>query len=633
MADVEQLTPGHQSLMEMILRERAEVQEPRAELQEPAHQPASAPDDTCIEQVRREAAAAIALRDEAIAQRDAAIAERDAAIEQIKREAAEQIEALKQSHQVEIAALLRRFYGPRNERFDPEQILLFGDSISPVVPSPAAAQTDPAQKPTRAERRRHKHGRQKLPPHLERVPVECDLKGEKKACPCCGKVRRCIGKVMTEVLEFFPACFKVLEMIQHKYCCDDCESNGLNPQIELAPKPPQPIEKGLAGPGLVANVITSKCADHLPLYRIEQIFERHGVHIADSTMCGWIEQCAALVAPLVLLMKKRAKQSKVIKTDETRVPVQHKKPHDKLGTGQCKKGRMWAYLGDWHNPYIIFEYTPDRTNQWPLAWLEGFFGFLQADAYSGYDAVYEAGIVIEIACWTHGRRYFFNAKDTDTRRSGEMLEMIGQLYGVEDKAKEQIAELPHATEEQKNQIRRDLRQQHSKPVLDKIKAWLDKESKLVLPRSPMAKAINYMLNQWQALCVYAEYGFLDIDNNGSERALKLIAIGRRNWLFVGNNEFGKHYAAFYSLIASAKLHGLDPQAYLRHVLAHIMVTPMSELEQFLPDVYKAQLQAGKIPLPIGASPRANAFPPANGSPPATASSSTTTPVPVSSPGP
>jgi transposase len=403
MADVEQLPPEPQSLMEMILRERAE-------LREPGHEPAPAPSDIYLEQVRREAAAAIALRDEAIAQRDAAIAQRDAAIEQIKREAAARIEAMKQQHQVEIALLLRRFYGPRNERFDPAQILLFGDSIKPVVASPAAAGQEgqgPGQQPTRAERRRHKHGRQKLPPHLERIPVKCDLSDDEKPCPCCGKVRRCIGKVITEVLEYFPGYFKVMEMTQHKYGCDDCDAKGCNPQIELAPKPPQPIEKGLAGPGLVAYVITSKLADHLPLYRLEEIFERNGVHIADSTMCGWIEQCAELVAPLVLLMKKRAKQSKVLKTDETRVPVQQKK--------QCKKGRMWAYLGDWYNPYIVFEYTPDRTNQWPLAWLKGFGGFLQADAYSGYDAVYGAGVVIEVGCWAHyPERGFIRSRIGDT---------------------------------------------------------------------------------------------------------------------------------------------------------------------------------------------------------------------------
>jgi transposase len=612
MTGVEQLPTEPQALMEIILRQQAEL----------------GARDLHIERIQQEAAAAVAQREAALIGRQlqierieresaAALAEREARIEQIKREAADQMEALRLKHQAEVHALLRRFYGPRNERFDPAQLVLFGQLVA-AAPADAAAdgQAPPAPK-TRAERRRDKHGRQKLPSHLERVAVPCDLSDDKKVCPCCGKVRRCIGKVISEILEFFPACFKVLEIIQHKYACGDCDANGLNPQIELAPKPPQPIEKGLPGPGLIAYVVTSKCADHLPLYRLMEIFERHGVHIADSTMCGWIEKSAELVAPLVVVMKQRAKQSKVIKTDETRLPVQEKK--------QCKKGRMWAYLGDWYNPYIIFEYTPDRTNQWPVAWLEGFGGFLQADAYAGYDAVYRAGTVIEVACWAHARRKFFDAKDTDARRSAEMLEMIRQLYAVEDEAKKRIALLPDATQQQKDEIRRRLRQSQSVPVLKKIKEWLDKEGQLVLPRSPMAEAINYTLNQWQALCVYAEHGFLDIDNNGSERALKLIAIGRRNWLFVGNDEFGKHYATFYSLIASAKLHGLDPQEYLRHVLTHIAETPLSELDQFLPDVYKARLEAakaaGKATLPAGSSPSANTSPPA------------TAPVSVPGPGP
>ena len=202
----------------------------------------------------------------------------------------------------------------------------------------------------------------------------------------------------------------------------------------------------------------------------------------------------------------------------------------------------------------------------------------------------------------HGRRKFFDAKETDGRRSGEMLEMIRQLYAVEDEAKKRIALLPDATEQQKDDIRLQLRQERSVPVLNTIKAWLDKESQLVLPRSPMAEAINYMLNQWAALCVYAKHGFLNIDNNASERALKLIAIGRRNWLFVGNDEFGKHYATLYSLIASARLHGLNPQEYLRCVLSQIATVHMSELEQFLPDVYKARLEAEKAAKSAPAAP-------------------------------
>ena len=537
--------------------------------------------DHRIEQIEREAAAAIAQRDAAIAARSAEVELRDRQIEQIRREAAEQMEALRLKHQAEIHALLRRMYGPHNERFDPAQLLLFGQLIDAAPVDPAAAEQESGQK-LQTRRPRHRHGRQTLPEHLERIRIEHDLPAGQKPCPCCGKERHRIGSEVTEQLEYMPACFKVLQHVQHKYACGDCEQNGDNPRIELAPKPPQPIDKGLAGPGLLAYVIVSKLADHLPLYRLEKIFERQDLHVAGSTMCGWIEAAATLVAPLVLVMQRRTRQSRSINSDETVVPVQHEK--------QCHKGRMWVYIGDVNNPYTVFEYTPDRTNTWPIAWLEGFGGFLQADAYSGYDAIYRGGKVTEVACWAHARRKFFDAKETDGRRSAEMLEMIRQLYAVEEEAAKRIALLPEATREQKDEIRKELRQNRSLPMLAKIKAWLDNEIKLVLPRSPMAEAINYMLNQWAALCVYAGHGFLNIDNNAAERALKLIAIGRKNWLFAGNDAFGRHYATLYSLIASAQRHGLNPQAYLTSVLSQIAGTPLSELDQFLPDVWKSRLK-------------------------------------------
>ena len=259
-----------------------------------------------------------------ITQRDTVIeqiiTQRDAVIEQIKREAAEQMEALRQKHQAEIHALLRRFYGPHNERFDPAQLLLFGKLIDAAPLDVAAIEQEAARK-LQTRRPRHKHGRQELPECLDRIPIPHDLRADQKPCPCCGKPRRCIGTEVTEQLEYFPASVKVLQHVQYRYACDDCEKNGDNPQIELAQKPPQPIEKGLAGPGLLAHVIVSKLADHLPLYRLEKIFARQDLHIAGSTMCGWIMSAAALLAPLVLLMKRRIKQSQVIHSDETRLPV------------------------------------------------------------------------------------------------------------------------------------------------------------------------------------------------------------------------------------------------------------------------------------------------------------------------
>ena len=521
-----------------------------------------------------------ALLKQLLAQRDAELTQRDATIEQIKREAADTIEALKQKHEADIGALLRRFYGPKSERFDPRQLLLFG-LVMESTPVDTAAVEGEAGEPLKTRHIQHKHGRAKLPEALPRIPIEHDLKPQEKLCPCCGLERCRIGKEVTEQLEYFPASFQVLQHIRYKYACkpcaqgcDKCDSKA---QIEIAEKPDQPISKGLPGPGLLAHVITSKLGDHLPLYRLERIFARHDVHIARSTMCAWLLATGQLVQPLVDLMAARVRESKVIHTDETRVPVQ-----DETQDGKCKSGRIWTYIGDRDHPYVVYDYTPDRSRAGPSRWLDKFKGFLQADAYGGYDGIYATGVQ-EVACWAHGRRHFFDAKDTDARRSAQMLTMVRELYAVEDEASAQIAGTPGATHEQADAIRLALRQERSVPVLATIRTWLDTEQKLVLPRSPMAQAITYMLNQWDALCIYTTQGFLNIDNNAAERALRRIGIGRKNWLFAGHDVAAQRTATLYSLVASAERHGLDPQRYLTGVLARIASTPVSQLEQFLPE--------------------------------------------------
>jgi hypothetical protein len=286
-------------------------------------------------------------------------------------------------------------------------------------------------------------------------------------------------------------------------------------------------------------------------------------------MCAWMLAASELVRPLVELMARRVKQGKVIHTDETRVPVQ--------AEGQCRSGRIWTYIGDESNPYAVYDYTPDRTRAGPQRFLADYKGYLQADAYGGYDGIYVKGDVTEVACWAHARRKFFEAKETDGRRAAEMLEFVRRLYAVEDEAKALV-----------HDARRALRQERSVPVLGQIGAWLDAEVQLVLPRSPMAQAIQYTLNQWDALCRYAEQGFLNIDNNAAERALKRVAIGRKNWLFAGHDDAGRSHATLYTLIASAERHGIDPQKYLTSVLAKIGRTKLSEVEQFLPNVWKAE---------------------------------------------
>ncbi len=522
--------------------------------------------------------------------------------EQVKQEAADTIEAMKQKHQAEVEAILRRFYGPKSERFDPAQLLLFGIVIDSMPVDEQAVEAESGEKLV-TRRIQHKHGRAKLPEALPRVAIEHDLKPEEKLCPCCGLERCRIGKEVTEQLEHFPANFQVLQHIRYKYACKPCNQGCVacdgKAHIEIALREADkygctdspealetaaPIAKGLAGPGLLAYVITSKLGDHLPLYRLERIFARQDVHIARSTMCAWMMMAGKLVQPMVDLMGQRVRESKVIHTDETRVPVQDEKVE-----GKCKSGRIWTYIGDRDHPYIVYDYTPDRSRAGPSKWLDKFKGYLQADAYGGYDGIYATGVK-EVACWAHGRRHFFDAKDTDGRRSAQMLTMVRELYKVEDEATAQIAATKDCTPVESDAIRLSLRQQKSIPLLATIKTWLDTEQKLVLPRSPMAQAMTYMLNQWDALCIYTTQGFLNIDNNTAERALRRVGIGRKNWLFAGHDIAAQRTAALYSLIASAERHGLDPQAYLRGVLARIPAMPVSQLDKLLPERWEAEGQ-------------------------------------------
>jgi transposase len=463
--------------------------------------------------------------------------------------------------------LLKARFGPRADRLNPNQLILFATEIIEKASEPAPVETPKGRPPSN----RNGHGRRKLPADLPRQQVVHDLPDDEKRCPCCGEARVRIGQETSEQLEFEPATLYVIEHVRPTYACKRCEGN-----VTTASKPLQPIEKGLAGPGLLAQVITSKYGDHLPLYRQEQIFKRSGQSIPRSTTCGWMASCAALVKPLVDRMKTLTLQSKVIHTDDTPVPVLEPK------RGKTRTGRLWVYVGDHDHPYTVFDYTPTRGRDGPANFFGDYAGYIQADAYGGYDHLFKpkggaARVPTEVGCWAHARRKFVEAEDSDPMRSHTAAAMIRLLYEVEAEARDLDAASRCA-----------LRREKSLPRLEQIKTWFETQRTDVLPKSPMGQAISYCLSNWSALTCYVSDGDLAIDNNAAENAMRPVALGRKNWLFAGSNAGGQTGATLMSLVASCKRHSLDPFAYLRDVLRRLPDTPISQLDPFLPDLWKAE---------------------------------------------
>jgi hypothetical protein len=343
-----------------------------------------------------------------------------------------------------------------------------------------------------------------------------------------------------------------------------------------APKPAQPLERGLPGPGLLAHVIVSKYGDHLPLYRLEHIFGRWGVSLPRQTLCGWLAASAALLRPLYQLLVQEVLQAWVLGTDDTPVPVQDP------GRGQTRSGRVWVYVGDVFHPYVVYDYTPNREQAGPQRFLEGYLGYVQADAYAGYDALYATGRIVEVGCWAHARRKFYEAQATDPGRSLYVLGVIRQLYQVERQADDQIARR-RLCREDGWWLRLRPRQERAVPLLTRLCQWLHEQRDQVLPKSPMGEAIGYACNHWAALQRYASQGYLAIDNNAAERALRAIAVGRKNYLFFGSDGGGTTAAVLYSFVQTCKGLGIEPWRYLRDVLEHLPCCPAERLAEWLPD--------------------------------------------------
>lgn len=462
--------------------------------------------------------------------------------------------------------LKRQLFGKKSEKLSADQRLLFENLYNQIEAKIEEQKQQPKSVETSSKRINPNHkGRNELAAELEREIIDIEPSKEEIFCEIHNKPKRHIGTEKTEKLEYRPACFYVKQYVRHKYACDECQGN-----ISIGQLPPMAVDKGVAGESLLAHIITSKFTDHLPLNRLEGIFKRHGVDINVSTMCDWVGKSAELLEPLVKRMHYKILQAPRINSDDTPIPV--KSPSRK---GSTYNGYLWVYIDDKNNS--VFDFTPTRSREGPIKFLGNYSGKLQADAYSGYDEFFRKSGATEVGCHAHARRKFENALDSDPVRAARMMVLWGKLYDIERKAK---------TEEYDSAQLLRARQNEAKPVLAEIKLLLDEYKIQVLPKSPIGKAVTYSINQWDALLRYADDPTLAIDNNLSERTLRMVAVGRKNYLFAGSEAGAKRAAIIYSLVASCKLNDIDPFAYFYDVLARISTHPAEKIDELLPGKWK-----------------------------------------------
>lgn len=388
---------------------------------------------------------------------------------------------------------------------------------------------------------------------------------EHACCPDCGGHLKPLGEDVSEVLDYVPASFRVIRHVRPKLACGRCDT------IVQAPAASRPITRGMAGAGLLAHVLVAKYCDHLPLYRQSGIYAREGVDLERSTLADWVGQCSALLRPLVERLRQHVLAGEKLHADDTPVPVLAP------GDGKTKTGRLWTYVrddrpaGNEIPPAVWFAYSPNRKGEHPQTHLKFFKGILQADAFAGFDALYAKGDILEAACWAHARRKFFEIHQAQgSPIAAEALKRIAALYAIESEVRGQPPDVRCKGREQ------------AKPILDEFHAWLLDTRRHLSKKSGLADAIGYALNHWQALIRYAADGRVEIDNNAAERALRAVALGRKNFLFAGSDAGGDRAAAIYSLVGSAKLNDLDPEAYLRFVIERIAEHRISELDDLLP---------------------------------------------------
>jgi transposase len=433
------------------------------------------------------------------------------------------------------------------------------------------------------------HGRQPLPDHLPRERVEHDLAEADKPCPGCGQPRVCIGEQVSEQLDYCPASYFVVEHVRKTYACRSCDGPSERRFTTAGPALVGPIPKGLPGPGLLAHLVTCKYADHLPLHRLEGIVARSGVRLSRSTLCDWMASAAALLGPLVTLMRTRLLASRVVHSDDTPVPFLER------GRDKTRDGHLWVYIGDRCHPYTVFDFTAHYRRDGPEQFLGGFAGYLQADALAQYEGLFATGKVVHVACNAHARRRFVEAQASAPAEAEEALAYMRKLYRVERELAERFAATDDAG-------RQRYRSASTAAVREEFHAWLLGQRATALPKSPLGEAVGYALANWEALMRYTEQGYLAIDNNLAERALRQVVVGRGNWQFCGSAEGGRTAAALYSVVGTCKHLRVDPFAYLREALPGLRSlgnSPGEEvLARWLPDAWQERCRVGGPSLPV-----------------------------------
>jgi transposase len=479
---------------------------------------------------------------------------------------------------VELDRYKKSYYGPRADRLQSEgelaQMLLgFSESLDSklVNPEDVPLHSEPEEELRRVKRRR---GRRHLA-NFDNLPVTThvyELSAEERACPCCGIERNEIGQQESWQVEYFPGHFERIHHVRKKYACAACETNGDNPRIETAAKPETAIDKGLAGPGLLSYIVTSKFNDYLPCYRLEDIFARQGFEISRATQSIWCGDVGDLAEPLYDLMGNQVRASHVVATDDTIMPM--------LRTGHCAKARMWVYVGDAAHPYNVFDFTLNRGRDGPRYFLKDYNQVLLADAYGGYDGVVAGNTIVRAGCWAHLRRKIIEAEKAAPEIAQEAIALMGALYAVEKQGANATAE-----------DRLKLRQEQSAPVLAQLREKFFHWKEQLLPKHPMAEAIQYALGHWEELNVFVADGAVAIDNNVSEREMKRVVLNRKNSLFVGNARGGHTAAILTSLTSTCRRHDIDPQLYLTQLLVNLPSLRISDLPHWLPDRWKAAQKA------------------------------------------